>query len=269
MKEIYYLNSRNEKVDFINEVPLFSIDDMFSSTFTTETDNDVITSFKKGVTKYTLSADVSIETFDRINDIFDYDIYNNAKGRFYIGDYYLLCNFTATVPSKVNFYRKTFKTSLTVTTDKVKWLKETKYQFLKDDAVSTVSDINLKKYNYMYSYVYGREIGRSEFNNSSFRNVNFKMILYGPITTPEVTINGHLYKINTSIPNGSYAIIDTITKTIKCINSLGKVENLFPKRYFESDIFQTIGTGLNEVLWSGSFGFDLIIYDERNIPKWI
>lgn len=269
MKEIYYLNSKNERVNFIDEVPLFSIDAMFGYTFTVETDNDIITDFSKGVTKYTLSCDVPVGYFDNIMDIFDYDIYNNAKGKFYIGDYYLLCNITGQSTSNVNLNKKTIKTSLTVTTDVPNWIREIPYEFLKETAVEKTSTVKSKKFSYAYSYVYGREIGRSEVNNPSFKDANFRLIIYGPVDSPEVTINGHLYKLNVSINAGEYVIIDSSERSILCYDLSGKTVNYFEYRNLYTSIFQRITPGLNEVLWSGSFGFDLIVFDERSRPKWI
>ena len=45
--------------------------------------------------------------------------------------------------------------------------------------------------------------------------------------------------------------------------------NLFNVRGRDFYIFEKIPTGILNVSWSGSFGFDLNLLSERGEPKWI
>ena len=64
MSNIYYINTANQKVDFIEDLPLTNIDDMFSNTSTNVTTDDSITSFKTAITNYTLEGDIDVNKFD-------------------------------------------------------------------------------------------------------------------------------------------------------------------------------------------------------------
>lgn len=264
MSNIYYLNTRNERVDFIEDLPLLNFDDFYSNNFTVESDNNIITDFKTGIRNYTLNGDIPVLIMDDITDIFDYDVYNKSQGRFYIGDYYLLCNIIMMKPSNVNLHRKKLRISLTVTTDKPFWLKETKYSFIKGD----VSQIGLK-YPFTYPFVYGGGSGMSEVVNDYIKPCDFKLIVYGSVSNPSVMIGNNAYTIYTDINSQERIEIDSRNRTAVKVNSVGERLSIFGLQDFRYEIYRKIDIGLNQVTWSGSFGFDLFLYEERSRPKWI
>ena len=95
------------------------------------------------------------------------------------------------------------------------------------------------------------------------------MIVYGPVNNPSVTIGNHLYNVNCEVDSSEYLVIDSIEREIYIISNFGEKKNVFNKRNNESYIFQKINHGINSVIWSGGFGFDITVYDERSEPEWI
>lgn len=265
MSNIYYLNSRNERVDFVEDFPLLDIDNLFGSSFTNITNNNVIANFKQEIKNYTIEGDEPVLDIDDITDIFDYDIYNNVRGRLYIGQYFMFCNIIGSNLSNVNIHRRKLKNKLTVTTDTPYWIKETRFSFVKSMEAKTDG----LTYPFEYPFTYGSATGTSSFVNDSIKNSNFKMIIYGPTSNPSVSINGKIYTVNTDILASEYLVIDSTSRKTYKVGISGEKTNVFSKRGLDFDIFTTIPSGRNTVQWSGAFGFDLYVYDERSRPKWI
>ena len=265
MSNIYYLNSRSERVDFVEDFPLFDIDDLFGNSFTNITNNNVITGFKTEIKNYTIEGDEPVLDIDIITDIFDYDIYNNVRGQFYIGQYFMFCNIIGSDLSNVNIHRKKLKNKLTVTTDTPYWIKETRFPFGINLEIKTEGFT----YPFEYPFTYGYATGTSSFTNDSIKDSNFKMIIYGPVSNPSVSINGNIYTVSTDILASEYLVIDSTSRKAYKVGISGEKTNVFSKRGLDFDIFTEIPSGRNTVQWSGAFGFDIYLYDERSKPRWI
>ena len=85
---------------------------------------------------------------------------------------------------------------------------------------------------------------------------------------PKIHIAGHTYEVNCEIGADEYLTIDSLDKTIVLKKNDGTTVNCFNLRNRDSYIFQTIPQGKNVVLWDNSFGFDVILFEERSEPKW-
>ena len=264
MSNVYYLNTRNERVDFVEDLPLLDFDDFFSSSFSVESTNDIITGFKKSIRNYTLEGDVQVSRIDHISDIFDYDVYQNNQGYFYIGDYYMLCNVIVMNPSDVNIHRKKITVKLTVTTDKPYWLKETKYSFERERR--TAEGIS---YPFSYPFIYGSDGGIRDIVNDYIKPCNFKLTIYGPASNPSIIINGNAYTVYTDISSQEYIEIDSLNRKAVRVNNIGERKSVFGLQDFRYEIYKKIDIGFNQISWSGAFGFDLLLYEERSRPKWI
>ena len=88
-----------------------------------------------------------------------------------------------------------------------------------------------------------------------------------------VRIAGHIYELRTTLYDGEYAVIDSSTRYAKDrkivkVKVDGTEENLFNSKNNESSIWEKIPAGLSIVSWNGSFGFDIILFNERGTPRW-
>ena len=123
-------------------------------------------------------------------------------------------------------------------------------------------------YPYEYNLEYGVQIGGRSIANSSYTGNAFRIVIYGAVINPTIIIGGHPYTVNGAVGEGETLTIDSMTKTITLTTASGSKINYFDKRDRQNYIFQPIQPGQNAVAWSGDFGFELTVIEERSEPKW-
>lgn len=124
-------------------------------------------------------------------------------------------------------------------------------------------------YPFDYPFEYYTRLANDNVNNTGFTASNFKLIIYGACVSPSISIGGHTYKVNCSVGENEHLTIDSAEKKIYITSSTGEVVNKFNSRGREDYIFEKIKPGTHNVVWDGSFGFDVILLEERSEPKWI
>lgn len=270
-EKLRHVNSENEIIDFHDLGILINYNELRDYEWSVESENDYITGFTRGVVKKTIpfifycSESQANEIKNIFYEHFEKDIINRKKGYFMIGDYRYYCYLTKSKKSDYLSSKRLLNLSIEITTDQSFWVRENIYSYMKDIYVSEEN----KKYPYFYDYVYGEVSGTSEINADILKACDFKLIIYGPVSNPQISINGHLYNVKCDVNLSEYLIIDSQQRTINIVKNNGENINVFNKRNFDSNIFERIKPGASVVSWSGGFGFDLIIYDERSEPKWI
>ena len=141
------------------------------------------------------------------------------------------------------------------------WVREDPHSFSKDQQISG--------HGYVYGYPYRYASGSVKTSsNDSLISSNFKLIIYGPATDPSLYVGNHLYSVETEIEPGEYLEIDSREKIVDLVQADGTRISKINSRNRDSYIFQKIPAGNVSASWNNSFGFDLIIYDERSEPKW-
>lgn len=101
-------------------------------------------------------------------------------------------------------------------------------------------------------------------------------IVYGPATSPYFAIAGNTYKVDVSLSDGDYLVIDPVSspKRIYKVSAQGVETDCFslavrgPGEGGGSYIFQRVPHGVHEVSWPRTFGFDLRVYEERGELPW-
>jgi hypothetical protein len=124
-------------------------------------------------------------------------------------------------------------------------------------------------YPFDYAFDYFPDVGVKTLINQHFIDSNFRMVIYGACSNPAVYVAGHLYQVNSEVEAGEYLTIDSVTKKIYLTAKDGTTTNQFKLRNKESYIFKKIPSGNSMVSWSGDFGVDIILLEERSEPKWI
>ena len=120
-----------------------------------------------------------------------------------------------------------------------------------------------------YPIDYAPNAAIEQVNNTGFVAANFRLIIYGPCSSPAVYIDNHLYQVNCAVLDGEYLTVDSVTKKIMRTQNDGTSVNEFKNRNKESYIFEKIPAGVVPVSWEGDFGFDVVLLEERSEPKWI
>ena len=109
--------------------------------------------------------------------------------------------------------------------------------------------------------------GEKILENPSFTDSNFIMTIYGFVESPQVSIAEHPYRVETTVYEGERLVIDSKKGTVKKIGRLGEVVDCYNARQKDYSVFEKIPAGLNVFQWSGGFGIDITLFDERSEPK--
>lgn len=212
------------------------------------------------------SDDEAIAVKNRLMELAEADIEAVLPGKIYIGDYYTNGWITASKKSDYLINKRLCKIDLTLTCDDPAWYREQKYVFLQDMGNISLGGGTDYPYDYPYDYA-ASMLGQTIVCNSVGSNA-FKILIYGEVTNPSVTIGGHSYTVEGTVGKGETLLIDSLNKTITLTTATGNKVNWFDKRVRESYIFEPIPPGQHIAAWTGSFGFDLTVIQKRSEPKW-
>ena len=81
-------------------------------------------------------------------------------------------------------------------------------------------------------------------------------------------MSDHIYQVFGTIRAGETLVVDSLAKTIMLSTVSGTRVNWFNNRNRENYIFEPIPAGQSNILYNGSFAFDLTVIEERSEPKW-
>lgn len=103
-----------------------------------------------------------------------------------------------------------------------------------------------------------------------------RFVVYGPCVNPAVRIDGNWYRVDVTVPDGGYLVVDPLAtpRSVTVVGPDGSVTDAFAKARRGDGlgggeyIFQPASPGVHEVEWDRSFGFDLTWYEEEGEPPW-
>ncbi len=260
------------------------------------------TEFSLDISIYADSAEEYIEIANSFEAVTDYDLRQKTLGRLYVGDYYLECFLRDEDPAEYEEMFDTVDITLTVYSVYPHWVREISEHFSgedgsgggeeyepippyvsggtfdekidpefirldnpKDYALESPVRVWYSEKDYMYDFGPPKSTGL--FVNDSDGACDFIMTIWGPAVNPSVSINGHIYQIDATIPAGSYVVIDSRYQTVTEYDRYGNfVANLFNARYKTESIFEQIDPGTQQL--SSPCAVDLILFDERSTPAW-
>lgn len=271
---IRYVNSEGVEVILNKEPYKVLMSDLTDYDSVEVEHNGKIACFTKEITERALNIDIisnskeaTQELCNKLNEVFEKDIYNDVAGKIYINDYYMRCFIKSCKKSKRgNGVIRSYE--YTLITDYPFWIKETTYQYLPEppEAVKYTeleNGIMFPEFPFDFAPVRGEKI----LGNPSFTDSNFIMTIYGFAESPQVSISGHPYRVETTVYEGERLVIDSKKGTVKKIGRLGEVVDCYNARQKDYSVFKKIPAGLNVFQWSGGFGVDITLFDERSEPK--
>lgn len=272
MIEFYYVNSKNEKIDFTHfPYMVESISDLLDYEFNFSQTNEKITKIYQNIVRRSFFVNVHgntiaeyYEAINRLYDIAQYDIENGVKGKLFYKNQYLNCNLIASKKSGWSKASRYHLTQLTLITDNPKWIRESLYYF--DAAESTSS--NNKHYPGRYVYRYVNGVNSSYLVNPSNTASHFKMIIGGPVINPSVTIGKNTYLIYITLGEGEQLEIDSAAGTVYKITKYGGRVNAFHNRQKSKTFFSKIASGIQDVKIPLGVSVNLTLFEERSEPKW-
>lgn len=237
--------------------------------------NDRISRFYRPITTKKIPLRVVCDTEaeanvvrNRLLDLAETDIEARRPGRVYIGDYYINGYITSSKKTKYLIDKRMCYIDLVLTTDIPAWYCEKAYSFAQSGETGNAYTGGTE-YPFDYPFDFSVRLTNRDIVCDTIRPNAFRLLIYGPANNPEVVIGGHKYVVNGEIGAGETLAVDSLVKTITLTSTNGMRTNWFDKRSRENYIFEPIPAGRNVVAWSGAFGFDLTIIEERSEPRWI
>lgn len=195
------------------------------------------------------------------------DIRKNSVGRLTWGKYYIECFIRAssTFPEERSGYTAN---EVEVYAPYPFWIEPAIYNFYKSEGEEGQSE--WLDYEYGYNYDYSpRGAGAGYVMNNAPGDANFRITFYGPALNPYVYIGETRYAMNLTLSDNEYLVIDSTQKTVILHMAGGTEVNAFNDRVKDdTSIFTPIPIGHQNVIWPGTFGMEILVYQERSEPAW-
>lgn len=274
--DIFYENHIGERIDLNSENIILQYQEFFNYSWDATIRNRKIKGFKRDSATLPVTVAVTAETeeeylqiIEEFYRIIEKDILAVVPGKLYIDEQYLNCYISGDIKQDA-FKGILFQVkNLTLVTDFPYWIKETTYQYLPEKP-NQVEYTTLEKGILFpeFPFDFYSEKGEKTLFNPSFKGSNFILTIYGFAENPQITIAGHPYRVETTVYEGERLVIDSIKGTVKKIGRLGEITDCYNARGKQKRVFQKIPPGMNTFQWSGGFGVDITLFDERSEPKW-
>lgn len=212
------------------------------------------------------SLDERKKIFNAFLDVTEYDVARNVPGKLWYGEWYLECFVieSSTTPNK-NYYTER---EIMIMGPSNEWVKETKKTFLGRTNTQTASETSNADYPRDYSYDYESKFLKETIVNEGYTAEDFKMTIYGPVINPSVVIGKNLYQIYTEVKESEYLVVDTQNTITAQYDKYGNATPKWNSRNKNYQIYEKIPLGINDVIWQGDFGFDIVTYEKRSEPRW-
>lgn len=232
---------------------------------------DRVTRFDKAAAVYTAILDISGSesarraTLNALHAAFDADIYSMQAGKIVHGDYYIHCFITY---SSTYYDNPWTKNEITIYCPYPFWVQEHKFEFFKHE--DTPGAEGYLDYDFDFDYDFNSGLtDQAVINNPGAGSANYRAIFYGPCTDPYMFLDGVKIGVNTLLLTGEYLVIDSRNHTVYKVGVDGSRTNCYNDRVKSTtSIFEKIASGEHAALWPGTFGFDLIVFEERSEPLW-
>lgn len=274
LEQLKYKNHVNEVFEFGKDGIFVDMNELHDYEWTVTKKGNRIASLDYAISKRKLPVVIICDTEakgiaarNKLMEVVEKDVLAMKHGRIIIGDYYFRCFVTKSQKKNYLNTKRWMEITLTLTTDFPYWVKESTMQF----GTRLPSDPSVGKnldfaHDLPYDFYSGFNV--RDLNNTGFVRTNFKIIIYGAASNPAVFIGGHEYGVNCDIGENEYLTIDSLSKQVYLTGNTGEITNKFNDRNKDSYIFEKIPPGSNPVSWTGDFGFDIILMEERSEPKW-
>lgn len=273
LDKFFYENSNGKRVVFGEDGLYANYNDLRDYEWSYSDDNNIIGGFYKEPVKKSLPVVIvknslaeRIAVRNNLFEVFESDILAGKKGRICIGNWYLKCWITAIENSSYLMHRDFTKADLTVITDEPFWIKEEIFSY---SAVNVSASGGIDFPFDLPIDLQSSNVGQNTISNSQIFPAAFKITVYGPSSNPVmIKIGGHTYQVNVGLNSGENLVIDSMNKTIIKVLQDRAETSVMRYRYKKESIFEEIQPGQNELIWSGDFGFDVLLYHKRSEPDW-
>lgn len=274
LEKFKYENHLGEVLEFGADSLFANENDLRDFSWSVTSANDKISGFKKGIVTKTIPIIMKCKTSaegvalrNRIFEVFEKDVLAKRHGRIIIGDYYLKCFVTDNTKSGYLIKNDLMHLGIKVQTDFPEWVKETTILFRPDSTSEGENAFLDFPFDFPFDFRNGLSTGT--LTNPAFVSSNFRIVIYGAVSSPVIFIGNHKYAANVDIATGEYLTIDSTEKTVVLTKNNGQKVNCFNLRDKDSYVFEKIPSGQNAVTSTNEgISFDVVLLDERSEPKW-
>lgn len=219
------------------------------------------------------------EAIDAFNNIIEVDIYDGIAGKIWFDDWYTYGYIVSSQNEKWQYDKGVIKKTIQLVREEETWyhlIIKNSYSELPedDDFEQGIKDYELDEetelVGYDYSYDYGVDkVSTVEITNPNPLGCNFIVAISGPVNNPYLRIGDTIINVNVEVVDGANLVIDSGAKTITLTLPDGIQVNAFGARNPDYYIFQLIESGINPIVWDGSFSWQLQMIEERSEPRWL
>ncbi len=271
----YYENSKGQKIDLMKYPYRLITGDFFNYEWSELTFNKHIYGFvrskfeKKVKLDVFCSASEFADAMNHLEEIISIDVLRNIPGKIYVNGEYLSCYIKGVQKDEWEAGIYTIVT-LAVLSDYPYWVSEVSKHFYAKNSALNEEESEFLDYPLRYDFDYTvSKVGTQIWSIDHTTSCPFILTVYGPATNPRILVNGRVIEVYTTLENNEYIILNSRKHTITKYLSNGTTQSLYNNRYMEQSVFESLDPGAVYVTWSGTFGFDILAYMERNEPRWI
>lgn len=230
-----------------------------------------------GVTRAARECSLSVSfmrlaSADELRRLADRDMSDGTPGRLEVDGWSQRAYVTKAEPSSIS--RSHVTMSLTVVLLDGVWRRGHTVSF--EPLTASSGDGEFLDLPYDLPYDLGVPSTRKYFDGSEWGGTPLKFEIYGPCVNPSIRIDGNWYKVDATVMDGGYLVIDPIAcpRSVVMVNADGSTVDMFSKAHRGEGlgsgeyVFQPASPGTHEVDWDRSFGFDLTWYEEEGEPPW-
>lgn len=284
--DFYYMNHKGEKIDFSDFPYIFQEGELLNWSFSYETkegaERDRTENYKLSAkeipVKIGVICDVTIpfeerkrewkKAVNRLADIIQADIFTGKNGTLYADSgEYLKCKMIGSEKTDWRMGLPIMFQTLTILVDHPFWITEKTFAFTPGEKGREKEFLDYP-YDHPYDYTLV-ERGMGRINNDHYTDADFCMIAYGPVVNPRILIGGYPYEVFTSVAEDEYLEIDSRAKSVIKVTKDGTRINETNNRNKLQSIFRKIPAGNHLVNWSGEYGIDVTLFQERSEPRWM
>lgn len=213
---------------------------------------------------FTGSRETRAKNLQAFFELADYDVATMKPGRLYVGSQYAEGYIIKSDAERYDDRYRTIGKKCTFYLPYPYWIEDKRISFKATDGQQSGGI----EFPIGFPFDLGKTSrGKNAVNNTHYIPTSFLLTIYGPCVNPTITIGGNVYKVNTTVGVGEYLEVDSINKTVRRKTSTGFV-NEYNNRAKSQSIFEPIQPGINALIWSGTFSFDLTLHQERSELKW-
>lgn len=215
---------------------------------------------------------LDLSVADELRRLADRDVAMATPGTLAIDGWSQRAYITAADPSSIS--RAHMAAKLTVVLLDGVWRKGHTIAF--EQLTATSGDGEFLDLPYDLPYDLGVPSTRRYVDVGEWGAAPLRFVVYGPCVNPAVRIDGNWYRVDVTVPDGGYLVVDPLAtpRSVTLVAADGSTTDAFAKARRGNGsgsgeyIFQPASPGVHEVEWDRSFGFDLTWYEEEGEPPW-